>query len=61
MYVARDKDGTLWVYEKKPLKQPEHWKCVNGYCQILDINLFPEVKWSDSEPRKLVVKPINKE
>ena len=61
MYVARDKDGDLWLYEKKPLKQPEHWVCVSGDFQILDLNLFPEVKWSDKEPRELVLKPIKEE
>lgn len=58
MWIARDKDGDLWLYEKKPLKQPEYWEYVSGDCQILDINLFPEVKWSDPEPRELVLKPI---
>ena len=61
MYVARDKDNTLWGYEKKPLKRQEHWVCVGGYCQILDLNLFPEVQWSDEEPRELVLKPMIKE
>ena len=61
MYVARDKDGHLCLYEKKPIKQPEHWACVSGDCQILDLNLFPEVKWSDEEPRELVLKPIKEE
>ena len=61
MWLARDKDGDLWLYEKKPLKQPEHWACESGDCQILDLNLFPEVKWSDQEPRELVLKPIKEE
>ena len=61
MYIARDKDSTLWEYEKKPLKRQEHWVCVGGYCQILDPDLFPEVKWEDKEPRELVLKPIKEE
>ena len=61
MWIARDKDGDLWLYEKKPLKQPEYQEYVGGDCQILDINLFPEVKWSDPEPRELVLKPIKEE
>lgn len=47
--------------KKKPLKQPEHWMCVSGDCQILYFNLFPEVKWSDKEPRELVLKPVKEE
>lgn len=58
MWIARDKDGDLWLYEKKPLKQSEYWEYVGGDCRILDINLFPEVKWSDPEPRELVLKLI---
>lgn len=29
MYVARDEDGKLWLYEKKPEKILHHWvvKC----------------------------------
>lgn len=60
MYVARDENGKLWLYEKKPLKQPEYWACVSGDCRPLDLNLFPEVKWEDEEPRELVLKPIKK-
>lgn len=59
MWIARDADESLWLYEKKPLKQLEHWACVSGDCQTLGLNLFPEVKWSDEEPRELVLKPIN--
>lgn len=56
MWLARDKDGHLWLYEKKPIKQPVYWVCVSGDCQTLDLNLFPEVKWEDEEPRELVLK-----
>lgn len=45
MYVARDEDGHLWLYEKKPIKKPEYWVCVGGYFQVLNPDLFPEVKW----------------
>ena len=27
----------------------------------LDTSLFPEVKWSDPEPRELILKPIKEE
>ena len=60
MWIARDEDGDLWLYEKKPLKQHGYWACISGDCQILDLNLFPEVKCSDQEPRELVLKPIKK-
>lgn len=65
MYVARDKDGFLYVYMIKPTKGDKRW--------VLDLSerqadiypipriLFPEVKWEDEEPRELVLKPINEE
>lgn len=61
MYVARDEDGHLWLYEKKPIKKPEYWVCVGGYFQVLNPDLFPEVKWEDEEPRELILKPVKEE
>ncbi len=61
MWIVRDEDGELCLYEKKPLKKHGYWTCVSGDWQILDLNLFPEIKSSDQEPRKLVLKPIKDE
>lgn len=62
MWIARDKDESLWLYEKKPIGK-------DSYCWLtqsnskserfsLDGDWFPEVKWEDEEPRELVLKLI---
>lgn len=61
MYLARDKDESLWLYENRPSKGNESWECVSGDCQMLDINVFPEIKWGDNEPLELISKPIKDE
>lgn len=59
MWIARDKDGSLWLHSKRPNKIGKIWLS-NGEFEELQIgdNWFPEVKWSDKEPRELVLKPI---
>ena len=59
MWVARDENGELWLYEEKPYRTTfNHWNSSDGDCQLLINNdWFPEVQWSDEEPRELVLKP----
>lgn len=58
MYVARDKDGRLFLYFTKPSKIGifDKWCLVNSrpndYYEI-DSSLFPEVKWEDEEPTEV--------
>lgn len=63
MWIARDKDGSLWIYEKKPLgKTTVCWVIVpNSINEKLEEDWFPEVKWEDEEPRELILKPIKNE
>ena len=62
MWIARDEDGELWLYEEKPFRKNTHWKSSNGDCELLiNSDWFPEVSWEDEEPRELVLKPINEE
>ena len=68
MWLARDADETLWGYPIKPEKDKElnRW-VVPDNCSMQDagfripLNLFPEVLWSDEEPRELILKPIKEE
>lgn len=66
MWIARDKNGLLYVYRYKPFKGEEVWiespkdKKFDSGC-IIQNDCFPEVKWEDEEPRELILKPINKE
>lgn len=52
-YIARDMDGGLYVYIRKPFKVFDFWKVV-GFekcksLRMVDIDL-PMVKWSDDKP-----------
>ena len=65
MWIARDEDGLVCIYDTKPIKDNCEWilpNSIGGY-SVIDTELdgFEEVKWSDEEPRELVLKPIKKE
>jgi hypothetical protein len=47
-YVARDKDGLLYLYIEKPYKGEERWMGY-GFMRIKK-SLFPFIKWTDKEP-----------
>ena len=51
VWVARDKDSDLAMYDNKPFKdeRAEQWTCGGQYV-FLPENWFPEVKWSDNNP-----------
>jgi hypothetical protein len=56
MYAARDRDGDLYLYKKKPVKYSESWQlCSDNPHDFykLDSSLFPEVKWEDEEPTEV--------
>lgn len=58
MWVARDKDGELFLFKNKPKKNSSVWNVMPlspGICKI-DPDLFPSVKWEDSEPTKVTVR-----
>lgn len=61
-WVARDKDGLLYIYENKPKKGLFYgWVVKCGWFSNLPSYVFPEIKWDDEEPRELVLKPIKDE
>ena len=56
LWAGRDKDGKLYLYERKPLKIGTVWAEFSfpvGFCLRLDKALFPEIQWSDEEPTKV--------
>lgn len=58
-WVARDKDGDLWVYDNKPEKVREDWFDFIGgnYEWINDSEgTFSHAKWEDEEPTRIVEK-----
>lgn len=54
LWVARDKNGLLYLYENKPMKFSTTFDEHNGFCvELLNSDLFPEVKWEDEEPTEI--------
>ena len=52
-WVARDDDGSLYMYPDKPQKMRDNWHAPKvGYVKLED-SLFPEVQWSDGEPKEI--------
>ena len=58
IYIARDKDGTLFGYFGKPIKQGDKWRLnydADNTCTLFAIPcvFYPfleNVKWEDEEP-----------
>ena len=64
MWIARDKDGSLWLYTDKPIKGKDMWVCEdfnNSKCLEISnkytngIFQLPEVTWENS-PKELIIK-----
>lgn len=62
LWIARDKDGDLYLYTRKPEKVEEYWtvEWPHAYYQF-NTDLFPEVKWEDDEPTEVELKIVKKE
>lgn len=57
MWIARDKDGDLYLHETKPTKELICWTSKGTQETLLFGDFwFPEVKWEDEEPRELILK-----
>ena len=53
-YLARDKDGDLWVFMVRPEKEDDFWDAKTDYHSvIIENDNFLEVQWSDEEPTKI--------
>ena len=54
MWLARDEDGTLFLFTQKPSKLKGRWASILGTRRgELPGTMFPEVQWSDNEPTKV--------
>ena len=57
-WIAKDRDGDLWIYTNKPKKEYDrYWKDCSSSKSLsfepLDIfknSLFTEIEWEDEEP-----------
>ena len=52
-WVARDYDGSLYMYSDQPKKMRDSWYAPKVGYMKLDDSLFPEVQWSDEEPKEI--------
>ena len=52
-WVARDYDGSIYMYSVKPKKLIDFWHAAGVGYMKLDDSLFPEVQWSDGEPKEI--------
>lgn len=55
-WVARDKDGYIFLHKSKPIRDMNEWysKDMKGYISLAD-EWFPEVQWTDEEPTKVKI------
>ena len=59
-WVARDDDGSLYMYTAKPEKTSDFWNASGvGYIK-LDDSFFSEVQWSDEEPKEIKLSIMEK-
>ena len=60
MWIARDKDGSLWIFNKKPEKSYTSWAVMEDeyLCSRINEEMFPEVTWDDSEPSELILTSV---
>ena len=59
-WVARDYDGSLYMYTAKPKKTSDFWHAPGVGYMKLDDSLFPEVQWSDEDPKEIRLSIRNK-
>lgn len=54
MYVARDKDGSLWLYSEKPNREEDSGVWFSESLNSMEIGSeeFPQLKWGD-DPKKV--------
>ena len=58
MYIARDKDGDLYLYREQPVKNDKWGTWQAGHNDShdfykIDSSLFPEVSLEDEEPTEV--------
>ena len=54
-YIARDKDGTLYIYRYKPSKNEDVWstECGTARAERTFDGLFRLILWADKEPMNI--------
>ena len=52
-WLARDSDGNLYIYERKPRKDECSWYSDDYDCLFYFNHLFSAIKWEDEEPTRI--------
>lgn len=53
-YIARDKDGSLYIFNEKPTKEDEFWDAQLDCCRLEGFeHLFKFVLWEDDAPYEI--------
>lgn len=53
-WIARDSDGCLCIYMKKPTKFEGCWEASTGFGEFYAFNhMFKSIKWEDDEPTRI--------
>ena len=55
LWIARDKNGDIFLYEMKPIRKAEHFARCGRCIEVFNPYLFPEVTWENS-PKKVEIK-----
>ena len=56
VWIARDKDGKLFVHFLIPDKKEDRWVLDWDFLSVeIDRSLFPSVKWEDDEPTEAYI------
>ena len=58
MWIARDKNGELWLHKERPIRTYNQWSSMGDVVlvSLVDKSIFPEVKWEDHGPTELILK-----
>ena len=56
LWVARDKNGFLFVYEDKPERRDNQKEWIGRFLCSMKNSYFPELKWED-EPIEVELRP----
>ena len=59
MWIARDENGNLCIFPNKPIKNVKEgcWGSEDfAFVEDDNLDMFPDIKWSDKEPREIIIK-----
>lgn len=54
VWIARDKNGELWVYPNIPFRDGDMWFCDAPIISV-DSSSFPNIKWEDDKPAEAYI------